>query len=182
MTQQFHLQKLGPPGEAGSMAKRIVHSVYCKQNLSNYNGALFNYEKFLDSLLYNIIDDLNKIVSSLPEIANHNFNPLFLMNIFKSPYNRRPYYQPSQIQIPPPDNPYQSLRHNCLYRPCFPNLQRLYSSSHYSYSTQFSKFPRPFPVPCATTLLYRYSHNPLAPSPTALVCLKLLLTSLQDVD
>ena len=119
LIQQFHLRNLGlskrpqlPPGEACSVAKRIVHSVYCKQKLSNYNGAFFNYEKNLDSPLYNIINDLNKIVSSLADFEKHNSNPLSPINTFKSPYNRNPNIQPSQIQIPPPDNRYQSLRHN----------------------------------------------------------------------
>ena len=77
MTQHLQLRKHRhskrpqlPPGEAGSRSKRIVHSENCKPKLSNYNESLINCEKYLDSLFQNQINDLNKIVSSVNDIAN----------------------------------------------------------------------------------------------------------------
>ena len=58
------------------MTNTIVYPVVYKQKHLNIHNALIQYEKYLDSLLYIQIKDLNKIASNLADIANHFFNPV----------------------------------------------------------------------------------------------------------
>ena len=51
--------------------ERLVYSVVYKHKLANYNTALLNYERYLDSLIFTQINDLNNIDLNLSAIVKH---------------------------------------------------------------------------------------------------------------
>ena len=88
--QQLQLRKPRHPKrpqlssrESGLLTKRKAHSVIYKQNRSNYNESVFNYEKFLDLLMYNQINKFDRNASNLADIAIHISTPQTCFNKYK---------------------------------------------------------------------------------------------------
>ena len=88
-----------PPGETGTLTKRIVHTAVYKQKIKQYNEALKHYEQIIDRLLSEQAIELAKIFKNVDAIVN-NLQTHSKLENFKTPIHNFPPLSPLRIHFP----------------------------------------------------------------------------------
>ena len=158
-----HPRRPQPPlDEIGPPVRRLVHTAVYKQKIAQYIDALKLYETHLDELIHQTTLELDNINNTLPPSK---------LSKFKSTQSKPRHLSPLNIQIP---------SHNC------PNYHNYFqcNTPHCSHVPVKYTFHSPLPRLSLSPALIPIRIEPITPSsqsPTPLIDLDNLVTSLNDV-